>query len=67
MKKLKLKIARVLCKYFQSMGKQISKYVNNTRRLWKTIEYCERAREYGKVSFMIYPDGWDIGVESKRV
>ena len=45
----------------------MSKYVNDIRRLWKTIEYCERAREYGKVSFMIYPDNWDIGVESKRV
>ena len=49
------------------MGKQISKYVNDTRRLWKTIEYCKRAREYGKVSFMIYLDSWNIGVESKRV
>jgi len=30
------------------MGKQISRCVNNTSRLWKTTEYCGREREYQK-------------------
>ena len=38
------------------MGKQINRCVDNTRRLWKIIEYCRRAREYIKESLITYPD-----------
>jgi len=36
MEKPKWKRAGVLSKYFQSAGKQISRYVDDTRRLQKT-------------------------------
>jgi len=47
----------MLSKYFQSIGKWISRCVDNTRRLWKTTEFCKRARECIKESLMIYSDG----------
>ena len=49
----------MLSKYFQSMGKQMCRYVDNTKRLQKTTECYGRAREYGKVSLIIYPDSWE--------
>ena len=39
------------------MEKQISRYVDNTKRLQKTTECCERERECIKESYMTYPDG----------
>jgi len=56
MDKLKWKRNRVLSRYFQSVGKQMCRYTDDTKRLWKTTECCERARECIKVSLMTYPD-----------
>jgi len=41
------------------VGKQINGYVDDTRRLWKTTDYCRRARKYVKESLIIYSDGWE--------
>ena len=46
-------------RYFQSIGKWICGYVNNTRRLQKTTEYYGRVKEYVKGSLMTYSDGWE--------
>ena len=57
--KPKWKSTRVLSKYFQTIRKWVSRYVDNTRRLWKITEWCRKAREYIKVSLIIYLDGWE--------
>ena len=59
MEKLKQKKAKVLSRYFQSMEKQISGCVDDTKRLQKTTECCRKARECIKESFVTYPDGWE--------
>jgi len=59
MEKPKWKRARVFSRYFQSIGKYISKCVDDTRRLQKTTEYCGRARKCVKGSLIIYSDGWE--------
>ena len=59
MEKPKQKRARVLSKHFQTMKKQVSGCVDNTRRLWKITKCCKRARECIKVSLITYPDGWE--------
>ena len=43
---LNWKSAKVLSRYFQSIGKQICKYTDDTSRLQKTTEYCRKVREY---------------------
>jgi len=57
--KLKYKRARVFSRYFQSIEKQIIRCIDNTGRLQKTTECCERARECIKGSLIIYLDSWE--------
>ena len=48
----------MLNRYFQSIGKQISRCVNDIIRLQKTTEYCGRVRECRKVSLITYLNSW---------
>jgi len=41
------------------MGKQIIRCADNTERLQKTTECCEKARNYIKENLIIYIDSWE--------
>jgi len=41
------------------MVKQMSRCVDDIRRLWKIIECCKRVRGCRKISLIIYPDSWE--------
>ena len=47
------------------MRKWIYRCADNTRRLWKTTEYCRRTRKYRKVKLIIYSDSWEylLGID----
>ena len=57
--KLKWKRVRVFSRCFQSIEKQISRYADNTRKLWKTTVCCRKARECIKESLITYSDSWE--------